>query len=63
VKVTVSTDDPPFFHTTMTHEYDRLAETFGWTEEDLKAVGATAIDAAFCDEDTRAAVRSRLAPA
>lgn len=61
VKVTVSTDDPPFFHTTMTHEYDRLSETFGWTEEDLRAVGLTAIDAAFCDADTREAVKKRLA--
>ena len=26
VKVTISTDDPPFFHTTMNNEYDRLAE-------------------------------------
>ncbi len=32
VKVTVSTDDPPFFHTTMRREYDRLAEAFGWDE-------------------------------
>ncbi|MEM7004078.1 MAG: hypothetical protein AAF529_25060, partial [Pseudomonadota bacterium] len=30
VNVTVSTDDPPFFHTTMTREYDKLADTFGW---------------------------------
>ncbi|MGB3315450.1 MAG: adenosine deaminase, partial [Albidovulum sp.] len=27
VKVTVSTDDPPFFHTTMAREYQMLAET------------------------------------
>ena len=28
VRVTVSTDDPPFFHTTMRHEYDRLLNAF-----------------------------------
>jgi adenosine deaminase len=26
VKVTVSTDDPPFFHTTLAHEYQMLAD-------------------------------------
>jgi uracil phosphoribosyltransferase len=35
VKVTVSTDDPPFFHTTMTREFDRLADAFGWDEDRL----------------------------
>ena len=30
VKVTVSTDDPPFFHTTMAREYDRLHDAFDW---------------------------------
>jgi adenosine deaminase len=32
VKVTVSTDDPPFFHTTMTAEYENLARAFDWDE-------------------------------
>ncbi len=60
VKVTVSTDDPPFFHTTMTHEFDRLAEAFGWEEADFAALNRTALDAAFCDEATRARVARRL---
>ena len=60
VKVTVSTDDPPFFHTTMTHEYDRLAETFGWEEEIFTEVEQTALAAAFCDEPTRQAIAKKL---
>ena len=60
VKVTVSTDDPPFFHTTMTAEYDMLHKTFGWDEDDFKAVNETALAAAFCDDDTRARVAKRL---
>lgn len=60
VKVTVSTDDPPFFHTTMTAEFDMLHKTFGWEEADFKALNDTAIDAAFCDETTRAAIKKRL---
>jgi len=53
VKVTLSTDDPPFFHTTLTREYEALAQAFGWTEEDFRAMNAEAARAAFCDTATR----------
>ncbi|TCL10237.1 adenosine deaminase [Shimia isoporae] len=60
VKVTVSTDDPPFFHTTMRREYEELEKAFGWTEEDFRALNATALDAAFCDAETKKTVAERL---
>ena len=60
VKVTISTDDPPFFHTTMAHEYDRLAEAFGWDEAELIKITKTAAEAAFCDAATRASILKRL---
>ena len=60
VRVTVSTDDPPFFHTTMAAEYDRLAETFGWGEEEFRQINLWAIDAAFCDPATRDALRKEF---
>ncbi|NUB44349.1 adenosine deaminase [Fertoebacter nigrum] len=60
VKVTVSTDDPPFFHTTMANEYDRLAEAFEWDDGVFRKIARTSLDAAFCDEDTRAQILKRL---
>jgi adenosine deaminase len=60
VPVTVSTDDPPFFHTTMTAEYDNLARVFGYGDDDFRALNETAITAAFCDDATKKAVRARL---
>ncbi|MEX0366431.1 MAG: adenosine deaminase [Ruegeria sp.] len=60
VKVTVSTDDPPFFHTTMRREYEMLNRAFGWGPEDFAVLNATALEAAFCDEDTRERVKKRL---
>jgi len=60
VPVTVSTDDPPFFHTTMRREYEMLAAAFGWQAEDFAALNETALAAAFCDETTRDRVRKRL---
>ena len=60
VKVTVSTDDPPYFHTTMTREWEMLERTFGWTPDDLAALNAVALGAAFCDDATRARIAKRL---
>ncbi|WP_371169227.1 adenosine deaminase [Aliiroseovarius sp. 2305UL8-7] len=60
VKVTVSTDDPPFFRTDMVKEYEDLSRQFGWDEGDFKALNLTAADAAFCDDATRARVRKLL---
>jgi adenosine deaminase len=60
VRVTVSTDDPPFFGTTMTREYEGLERAFGWGEEDFAALNRTALDAAFCDADTKARIAKRL---
>lgn len=60
VKVTVSSDDPPFFLTSMGREYAAVAETFGLGEADLLAFGRTAAAAAFCDEATRARLFARL---
>ncbi len=60
VAVTVSTDDPPFFHTTLCQEYQALADQFGWEMPEFHAINHTALDAAFCDAATRAAIATRL---
>lgn len=62
VPVTVSTDDPPFFHTTMSREYEMLAQTFGWDLPEFAQITYAALDAAFCDPATREALRARLEP-
>ena len=62
VPVTISTDDPPFFHTTMTAELEGLQRTFGWDESDFTAMNVTAAKAAFCDAATRDAILKRLEP-
>lgn len=60
VRVTVSTDDPPFFHTSLSHEYQMLADAFGWSETEFRQMNLWAVDAAFCDEDTKARLRKDL---
>ena len=53
VMVTVSTDDPPFFQTSMDQEYESLASCFGWSEDDFLELNRVALDAAFCDKKTK----------
>jgi adenosine deaminase len=49
VRVTLNSDDPPFFHTTLGEEYDKS----GLAERELLAITRTAIEASFADEGTR----------
>ena len=60
VKVTISTDDPPFFHTTMAREYDMLNRAFDWDEGVFAKIARTSLDAAFCDADTKARILKKL---
>ncbi len=59
-RVTISTDDPPFFRDTMTKEYEALSKTFGWGDADFETLYRTALDAAFCGPETKAALARRL---
>lgn len=60
VKVTVSTDDPPFFGTSMTQEYDALAHCFRWGRDEFAEIARVALDAAFIDAPVRATLQKRL---
>lgn len=62
VKVTVSTDDPPFFHTTMSREWDRLAEALDWDQGVFDTLNRNALDAAFCDAETKDKIAKKLEP-
>jgi adenosine deaminase len=50
VRVTLNSDDPPFFHTTLGAEYDQA----GLGDEALRRITRTAIEASFADHDTKA---------
>ena len=60
VKVTVSTDDPPFFHTTMAREFEMLHRAFDWDDGVFAKLNQTALDAAFCDTDTKTRIAKLL---
>jgi len=60
VRVSLSTDDPPFFHTSLAREYDRLADAFGWEADTFATINRDALAAAFCDDATRDRLMPRL---
>ncbi|NRP17222.1 Aminodeoxyfutalosine deaminase [Ensifer adhaerens] len=53
VRVTLNSDDPPFFHTSLAQEYDIASEVMGFGDDDINGMTRTAIEAAFVDEATR----------
>lgn len=52
VKVTLNSDDPPFFATTIGREYE-VAADMGFSDDEIREMTQTAIEAAFVDEPTR----------
>ena len=60
VKVTLGSDDPPYFGATLAGEYRLCAERMGLSDDDLRDITRTAIDAAFCDEPLRANLHARV---
>jgi adenosine deaminase len=61
VRVTLGSDDPPYFGASIGGEYEIAGERLGFDEVGLKAITATAIDAAFCDDGLKAELRRRAA--
>ena len=60
VRVTLGSDDPPYFGASIKGEYDVCEALMGFSDDDLREITRTAIDAAFCDDDLRAALHERL---
>ena len=59
--VTLNSDDPPMFNTSLTGEYLKVAHTFGWGASELDALVRSAAGATLLAEDDRAALQSRIA--
>ncbi|MBR0319033.1 MAG: adenosine deaminase [Spirochaetia bacterium] len=60
VKVTVNTDDPAICRTTIAKEFEYLEKKFGITAGEKKIMMLNAVDAAFTDDSTKAALRAEV---
>jgi adenosine deaminase len=59
-RVTLNTDDPPYFGTTIGNEYRKAATAFKLSQRDLLEITRTAVQAAFVDDLTRARLLDRI---
>ncbi|HJX29007.1 MAG TPA: adenosine deaminase [Thermoanaerobaculia bacterium] len=57
-QVTVNSDDPPFFNTTLNDEYIRLHRTFGYGPAELADLALAGLRAAFLPEPERVALEA-----
>lgn len=55
--VTVNSDDPPMFNTTLTNEFAVCAEAFDWDSDTLKMLTMNALNATFLSDEQKIAMR------
>ena len=60
VKITLGSDDPPYFGATIGGEYTVARERLGFDDGDLDAMTRTAIEASFGDEEMKRALLDRI---
>jgi adenosine deaminase len=60
VRITLGSDDPPYFGASIGGEYEVCREHFGFGDETLRGITRTAIDAAFCEETLKQRLTERL---
>jgi adenosine deaminase/aminodeoxyfutalosine deaminase len=53
VRITLATDDPEMFHTTLPRAYRLLQETFGFTEDGLRQLAISSFEASFLSSEDR----------
>lgn len=63
VTVTINSDDPPMFGTTLNDEYAVAADLLGLDEEGLRALAIAAVDASFASDSMKAHLREEISAA
>ncbi|GII96612.1 adenosine deaminase [Sinosporangium siamense] len=58
--VTLNSDDPPMFGTTLTREYQVVADAFGLGRTELAALARNAVNAASLDATSKAAILAEI---
>jgi adenosine deaminase/aminodeoxyfutalosine deaminase len=51
--VTLNTDDPEMFQTTLVHEYELAQDAFGFTNEELQQLAANSFRASWLPEERK----------
>jgi adenosine deaminase len=59
-RVTLNSDDPPFFNTSLAQEYEIAASVMQFADHEIDGMTRTAIEAAFVDAETRTRLLAQL---
>lgn len=59
--VSLGSDDPPLFGTTLIEEYRRCAATFGWGRQELLAIAQAAVEQSFMGEGAKVSLLAEQA--
>ncbi|MCW8419615.1 adenosine deaminase [Fluoribacter dumoffii] len=60
IKISINSDDPPFMSTTLGQEYQRVQNSYGYSDKIMNAITRMAIEAAFVDEHTRTELLAKI---
>jgi adenosine deaminase len=60
VRVSINTDDPTLLGTNLPREYEIARATYCWTEDVLRDLARTSIEASFAGPDTKEKMRGKL---
>jgi adenosine deaminase len=60
VRITLGSDDPPYFGASIGGEYAVCSEHYGWDDENLREITRTALEAAFCEETLKPGLTRRV---
>jgi adenosine deaminase len=58
--VTLNSDDPPMFNTTLTEEYLKCAKAFGWDKDTITGLVMTALEVSLLPEPHKSALREQF---
>ncbi|VXC54125.1 adenosine deaminase [Aeromicrobium sp. 9AM] len=60
VPVTINSDDPPMFSTTLNHEYEVAAELLGLDDDGVADLARASVRSSFADDATKAAILTEI---
>ena len=60
IKISLNSDDPPFFSTTLPQEYARVQEAYQYSDAKMESITRMAIECAFVDEETKIALLAKI---
>jgi adenosine deaminase len=61
VLVSINTDDPALLGITLVEEYARCIAAYAWTDEELRAIARTSIEASFAPVEVKSRLAAQLA--